>query len=273
MKVIAKTIKNDVATVYIAKKNDNLIEFVESIQPPLSLTDKWVLIISSMVGCPVNCKMCDAGGEYKRKLSKDELLFQIDYMVKKRFPTMEIPVNKFKIQFARVGEPTFNPAVLEVLEELPRRYDAPGLIPAISTIAPHGSDAFLNKLMNLKNRFYRDGKFQLQFSIHSTDLRIRDKITPIKKWDFAKIAEFGENFYFVDDRKITLNFALANDFPLEVDVLKKYFDPNKFIIKITPINPTITATKNNLTSFIKNDSYSNIESVSSEYKKQIMKLL
>ena len=252
MKIIAQTAENNIATVYIAESNGDLIEFVESVQPPLPRSSKWVLIVSSLVGCPVKCKMCDAGNSYKRKLTKNEILWQIEYMINKRFTDQKILVEKFKIQFARVGEPTLNFAVLDVLENLPSLYDIPGLMPSISTVAPYCSKTkyFLERLITIKNKLYGNGKFQLQFSIHSTDLAVRDNIIPIKKWNFAEIASYGENFYSTGDRKITLNFALANSSPLEVKILKKYFNPNKFLIKITPINPTLAATKNNLISHI-----------------------
>ena len=42
-----------------------------------------------------------------------------------------------------------------------------------------------------ENKFYHSGKFQLQFSIHSTDRLERDRLIPIKKWDFSKISEYG----------------------------------------------------------------------------------
>ena len=259
MKVVARTIANAIATVYVAENNGDIIEFVESVQPPLSVFDKWVLIVSTMVGCPVKCLMCDAGWVYKRKLSKDEIFFQIDYMTKKRFAISDMPIAKLKIQFARVGEPTLNHAVLAVLEELPYIYTGCNLMPAISTVAPCGSELFLEKLLDIKNRLYANGKFQLQFSIHSTDFAVRDKIIPIKKWDFAKIANYGETFYANNDRKITLNFALATTSPLEVAVLTKYFDPKKFLLKITPVNPTISAVENNFISCVNNGSTTTLQ--------------
>ena len=91
MKVIAKTGREDIATVYIAEFEGNRrIEFVESVQPPLPIEKKWVLIISSLFGCCVNCRFCDAGGGYGGKLSKSELLSQIDYMVKNRYTRQQI---------------------------------------------------------------------------------------------------------------------------------------------------------------------------------------
>lgn len=252
MRIIGAAGREDIAIVYLAELGkDRLIEFVESVQPPIPREEKWVLIVSSMVGCPIKCIFCDAGGNYKGKLSKEEILQQIDYMVRRRYPNGKVPVKKFKIQFARVGEPSMNENVLKVLEELPNIYYAPGLLPCISTVAPLGSESFFEKLIEIKDELYREGRFQLQFSIHSTDQGKRDEIIPIKKWGFERIAEYGERFYKKGDRKITLNFALGRDFPISPKVLREYFDPSIFLIKITPVNPTIRAIKNRIDSLIK----------------------
>ena len=248
MKVIAKTGKEDLATVYIAEfASKKRVEFVESIQPPLSREKKWVLIISSLFGCCINCQFCDAGGNYEGKLSKNELLAQIDYMVKNRYPDKIIPVEKFKIQFARMGEPSLNPNVLDVLLELPEIYNAPGLMPSISTVAPAGTDKFFEELLQIKNKLYKD-KFQMQFSIHTTDLEKRAWLIPVKKWSFQAISDYGNDFYKDGEKKITLNFALADNLPVNPQELLKYFPPDKFLIKITPVNPTYKAISNELIS-------------------------
>ena len=95
------------------------------------INEKWVLISSTLHGCPVKCKFCDAGNFYSGKPTKEEILFQIDYLIKNRFSGIHVPSDKFKIQFSRMGEPTFNPAVLEALRELPNRYIAPGFYPSL----------------------------------------------------------------------------------------------------------------------------------------------
>jgi 23S rRNA (adenine2503-C2)-methyltransferase len=64
------------------------------------------------------------------------------------------------------------------------------------------------------------------------------------------MAAYGERFHKAGDRKITLNFALAENSPIEADVLTRHFDPARYLIKLTPINPTSRATENNLGSFI-----------------------
>ena len=248
MKIVAKSHNEDIATVYIAEMDDgNVVEFVESVQPPIPREEKWVLIVSSLYGCPVQCRFCDAGGFYEGKLSKEDILSQIDFMVAKRFPDRHIPVSKFKIQFARMGEPALNPAVLDALESLPDRYEAPGLLPTISTVAPHGTVDFFSRLREVKHNLYRD-RFQLQFSIHSTDEAQRDWLIPIRKWDFTKIADYGESFFDSSGRKVTLNFALAESVEADPKILKEYFDPEVFLIKITPVNPTVRADANKIRS-------------------------
>ena len=254
MNIIATTGNNDIATVYIGETSEGrLVEFVGSVQPPIPRKKKWVLIVSTLYGCPVGCSICDAGEFYHGKVSKDNILAQIDYMVRKRFPDGKIDVDKFKIQFARMGDPALNPAVLDVLEELPSVYDAPGLLPSISSIAPNGRDDFFERLLDIKNRLYAKS-FQLQFSLHSTDEQQRDRLIPVKKWSFEKIAGYGERFYNECSRKTALNFALAEGILLDEKVMRQYFDPQKFIIKITPVNPTFRSARNKIASHIKQGS-------------------
>jgi 23S rRNA (adenine2503-C2)-methyltransferase len=219
-------------------------------QPPLTRAQKWVLLLSTLYGCPVGCLMCDAGGYYKGKPSKEQIFEQIDFLVSKRFPDHKIKTEQWKIQFARMGEPALNPAVLDVLDELPARYDAPGLMPSISTIAPRGAGAFFDRLLEIKNEKYGGGKFQFQFSIHTTDIARREALMPVKKWGFDQMASYGEKFYQPGDLKITLNFALAQDMPVDPAVLRQYFDPEYFLIKITPLNPTYRARENKLNTYL-----------------------
>lgn len=253
MRIKAKAGNEDIATVYIAEtEKGKLIEFAESVEPPIPREKKWVLTLSTLYGCPVGCRFCDAGSFYQGKLAKDDIIAQIDYLIASRFPDGNVPAEKFKVQFARVGEPSFNANVLDVLEELPELYNAPGLIPSVSTIAPKGTDAFFARLLEIKNELYRE-RFQLQFSIHTTDIEKRDWLIPAKKWDFARIADYGNTFYRSGERKITLNFALAEGMPVDPDVLLRYFTPDKFLLKVTPVNPTYQVSKNNLSSHIQPD--------------------
>ncbi len=251
MRVVASTGREDVAVAYVAETaGGRLVEFTEAVQPPLPREQKWVLIVSSLFGCPARCAICDAGGSYKGKMTAGEILEQIDFLVDRRYPDRRVPAAKFKIQFARVGEPSLNPAVLDVLNELPRRYDAPGLLPAVSSIAPVGCDEFFERLRDIKDHLYPNGRFQLQFSIHTTDESLRDRLIPMRKWGFDRIGDYGAGFRVSGDRKVTLNFALARGAPVDPDVLLRWFDPSDFLIKITPVNPTHRALMNGIVSHV-----------------------
>ncbi|MFW5700910.1 MAG: hypothetical protein ACOCWM_04395 [Cyclobacteriaceae bacterium] len=132
MKILAKTKSSDIATVYVAEiRPGKLAEMVESLQPPIPREDKWVLIISTLYGCPVECRFCDCGGDYKGRIDETGLLAQIDFLIRSRYPEGIVPVKKLKIKFARIGEPAYNPAVVSVLSKLPAMYDMPGLMPSI----------------------------------------------------------------------------------------------------------------------------------------------
>ena len=250
MEIVKKYGYEDLAILYIAKVKENYLEFVESIQPPYSRKEKWVLIISTMYGCPVNCTICDAGSYFKGNISTEDMFKQIDFMVLNRFPEKEINIKKFKIQFARMGEPTLNSNVLNVLKQLPDRYDAPGLIPCISTIAPRKAKKFMQELLEIKNNLYSNKLFQLQFSIHTTDENLRNKIIPYPKLTLKEIAGIGESFINGRERKITLNFAGNKNYPINQEIIAELYDPKKFLIKLTPLNPTESVKNNRFQSLI-----------------------
>jgi 23S rRNA (adenine2503-C2)-methyltransferase len=188
VKVVSEHGDETIAKVYVGEFPDGRrVEFVESLQPPKPREEKWVVIVSSLFGCPVRCAMCDAGGDYRGALSAEQILAQTDYMVLRRHPDGSVPSKRFKVQFARMGEPALNPSVLGALAKLSKRYRAPGLVACLSTVAPAASGKFFEGLLDVKEHYYR-GRFQLQFSIHSTDAKERDAIIPISKWGLEQIA-------------------------------------------------------------------------------------
>lgn len=251
MKIIYSTPESQIARVYVAELEDgSKIEFVESVQPPSSKEEKLVIIVSTLKGCPINCSFCDAGGYYNGRLTYKQILDQIYYIINNNY-TDGIPrTKKLKIQFARMGEPAFNLDVLKVLEDLPNIYDSNILMPSISTIAPRGCDTFFNALIDIKNRRYPSGQFQMQFSIHTTDKGLRKEIIPAETWGLEEIAKYGKKFWRSGDRKITLNFATPVGYPIDAKRLLEYFDPEKYLIKITPVNPTKKVEKNQIKSLI-----------------------
>lgn len=244
LKVVHTQGNKSLATVFVAELNDGAcIECVESVQPPVPRKDKWVLIVSTLKGCPVSCAICDAGGAYAGPLTASEILAQIDLLVHSRYPDGALPIQRLKIQFARMGDPAFNPAVIDVLEQLPGRYEVPRLMPCISTIVPVGCDDFFQQLLGVKKSLYSHGDFQMQFSLHTTCEEERRKLVPARCWSFARMGAWSRKFFRPGDRKITLNFAPAVGFPLDAHALLPYFSPDSHLVKLTPINPTTSSRK------------------------------
>jgi len=239
MKIISSQGDPELATVYVAAfENDRIVEFVEAREPGVPKKDKWVMIVSTQLGCPVGCPMCDAGGQFRGNLTKNEILGQIDYIISLHPRQRVQDAKKLKIQFARMGEPSLNSGVLEVLKELPERYEAPGLIPCVATIAPEAGREWLDALINLRTKVYGGRLFQLQLSINSTDQKSRDRLMPVSKIPLEDLNLIAAKFYKGGPRKIALNFACAKDIPIDAAVIKKYFNPEICLVKITPLNPT-----------------------------------
>lgn len=239
MKILYEKGLDELATVYAAsydEEDKKILEFVDSLSGSESILDKWVIVLSSQFGCPVGCKMCDTSDYFEGNPSRMELVSQVDHLINRRFPDGKVPTKKFKVQFARMGEPALNGNVIGAIEDIMKKYDAPGFMPCISTTAPEGTDAFFESLKELNHRYFK-GNFQLQFSIHSTDPVQRNEIMPVTKWELERIAKYGREFY-IGGRKISLNFALGTDNELDPKKIEELFSPDIFMIKLTPVNPT-----------------------------------
>ncbi len=246
MRVLHKQGEDDVATAYLARfgGENKYVEFVDSLGGATSIQEKWVIIISSMFGCPVDCKFCDAGQFYGGPLSTDQMMQQVNHVVREHSPDRRITSDKFKVQFARIGEPSFNDDVLETIMKIRETYEPKTYMPCISTVAPAGREKWFDRLAELNRQVFK-GNFQLQFSIHSTDEDYRDYLIPVNKMPLEQISEYGENF-FCGGRKVALNFALNGRNPIDVQKLSTMFDKDCFAIKMTPLNPTLQAEKNDL---------------------------
>ncbi|MGQ9583033.1 MAG: radical SAM protein [Thermoplasmatota archaeon] len=240
MEVLDERGREGLATVFTARfrGDEGLVaEFVDSLSGSPSREEKWVAILSSQFGCPVGCRFCDAGGWFRGNLTAGEMLAQLDHIIVRRYPDFRVPTRKFKVQFARMGEPALNTGVLDAIEAMEGRYACPGLMPCVSTVAPESAEPFFERLLELKRARY-DRSFQLQFSVHSTDERVRDWLIPVPKWNLERVARYGERFHAGRGRKVTLNFAISPSLPVDAGAIKALFNPSHFMIKLTPVNPT-----------------------------------
>ncbi len=253
MKIVKRFGQENCAFVYILEDSSGILtEAVESF-PEGNATQKYVLILSSLYGCPVKCLFCDASLHYQGKISSANLLAQIRLLVQQRFNSAFPQTAKFKVQFSRMGEPSFNPDVIKAIKSILENY-GPETIISVSTIAPLRSEKFFRNLLQIKKQLnYK--KMQLQFSLHSTDETYRNMLIPVKKMDLAALSVLGRNFRLDEtDKKVTLNFALTKNSPVDTNLLLKYFSPQDFLIKITPVNPTCKSAQNGLNTLYQSES-------------------
>jgi len=97
--------------------------------------------------------------------------------------------------------------------------------------------------MRIKNRLYK-GNAGLQISVNSTNDEERNEMFSGNSHDFFEIYKIMEGI-IPTGRKITLNFALAG-YEIDPEKLKKYFDPSKYICKLTPMHMTNSCVDNNI---------------------------
>jgi 23S rRNA (adenine2503-C2)-methyltransferase len=211
--------------------------------PLLPLTDKWVVTISTQYGCSMGCEFCDVPKVGSgRNATLGDLQGQI--LTALTLPGMPNHTKRLNIHFARMGEPTWNPAVLDcgkwIAEHLGDTYNPH---PVVSTMMPRRNEwlkTFVHTWMRLKNRVYR-GNAGLQLSINSTDEHERERQFHGNACTLAEIADVMRGIVPVG-RKITLNFAVAG-YTVEPDVLLRHFSPEWYVVKLTPMHKTATATE------------------------------
>lgn len=242
--VLNKTGRHGLAEVYLGMvrgDRDLLVEFVDACDPVAGGRDrKWVVVVSTQLGCPVGCLMCDTGRRFQGNLSAAEILAQVGHVVAAngRDPN---DCRKFKVQFARMGEPSLNAEVLRAMWALKERW--PRVIPCVATVAPAGRERWFAALLSLRDYFH---DFQLQLSINSTDDGQRDRLMPYPKMTWEALARYGRSFYRPGQRKPALNFAVHGDWELDAAALAARFDPRWFAVKLTPLNPTAAGAGNGL---------------------------
>ena len=105
----------------------------------VDLTEKWVATISTQKGCPMKCKFCDCPkfGFYGN-VTEEEMCYEIETILNGEDVKH---TDRFNVHFARMGEPTFNFAVLgfakNTLRNLVSKHiKAKTIHPVISTMLP-----------------------------------------------------------------------------------------------------------------------------------------
>lgn len=243
----------EVAWVHIGRlkggPEHHLFEFVDGCADGLSRQEKWVINISTQLGCPVGCHFCDSGSHFEGDLDARVMLEQIRYVLESR-PGLASSCRKLKVHFSRMGEPSLNPAVLETLSNLPEVVNSPGLWACVATSAPAAAAPWFAKLIPLVHCLY-PGRFQLQFSVNSTNESTRQALMPVPLLTLAHLAQLSTQFHRPGDRKVVLNFALAKGVECDPAVVCKLFDPTCCAVKLTPVNPTAAVREHGISTLLR----------------------
>lgn len=227
------------------------IEKVEN--TPVDLTEKLVVTVSSQKGCPMKCNFCDCPKfGYHGNVSTVELVSEI---------TTAIALSGVKrgkrlnVHFARMGEPTFNFAVIDsavAIANLIEKVDNSDVWfeefhPVVSTMMPRGNKylkEFLRGWVETGFEFGGEDGFGLQFSINTLDEEKRNEMFNGMSMSLEEIGRIIDELPMPKMRKYTLNFAVTSESNLDVNLMNKYFDKEKCIVKITPIHETKSALTN-----------------------------
>jgi len=250
----------------LRRESWGVVECVGALDPALPRESKMVLVVSSQFGCPVGCLMCDAGRSFHDNLSAEEIHAQIDFLLASWAGRDAPRCPKLKVQFARMGEPSLNPAVIDVISELPARHRLPGLMPCVASVVPVRSSPWFAGLRIARDEFYPGGMFQLQLSVQSTSQSARERLIPFAVEGLEGLSMLASGFTGPGDRKVALNFAVAEGVPVDARVLREAFDPEKCLVKLTPLNATGRAVESDLVSLFSSRSDAGIVDLASSIR-------
>jgi 23S rRNA (adenine2503-C2)-methyltransferase len=216
---------------------------------PVDITDKLVVTVSSQKGCPMNCNFCDCPKlGFHGNVSTMELISEI---------TTGIALSGIKhgsrlnVHYARMGEPTFNYNVITSARLIAEMLVTPHTDitfdtyhPVVSTMMPKSNKNlydFLHKWVETGFEYGGEDGFGLQFSINTLDETQRNEMFRNKSLSLQEISDMIKTLPMPKKRKYTLNFAVTSKCNLDVNLMNKYFDKEKCIVKITPIHETVEA--------------------------------
>lgn len=226
---------------------DKRIDKVE--HKPVDITDKLVVTVSSQKGCPMNCNFCDCPKlGFKGNATLPELITEIMSGVALSGIKHGQRLN---VHYARMGEPTFNPNVITSAEFIAQMLMSENSDVTFGTYHPVVSTMMPKSNKNLKEFLYKwvktgfvyggeDG-FGLQFSINTLDENDRNEMFRNRSLSLQEISDIIKELPYPKKRKYTLNFAVTSKSNLDVDLMNKYFDKEKCIVKMTPIHETVEA--------------------------------
>ena len=196
-----------------------------------SRAERFFVGVSVMSGCPIGCRFC-ATGKLKRwrKLTAEEMVAQVLFILERNPDIDPAKSKEFKVNWTRMGEVGLN------LEEVMRAIDVitdmyPNVHHYVSTIG----------IPNFDFSWVKDN-ITLQISLHSLDEERRRWLIPAKTMSIEQLGQIRTS----SNLKTTINLTLMDRADFDIELLRKYFDPKHFFIKLSPINKNDISDANDL---------------------------
>lgn len=200
-----------------------------------SIQERWMIGVSCMSGCPVHCKFCATSKLKKyRNLTAKEIYEQVKFILDKHPEVTKVCSKEFKINYTRMGEPFLN---IEAVKDAIKLIDADE---RLKDIKVHHYISTIG-LKNSDFSWIKDN-ITLQISLHSLNEDRRHWLIPID--GLMSIEELGK-IRTQSNLQTTVNMTLIDEKDFNIDIMKKYFDPKYFFIKLSPINENDTSKENN----------------------------
>ena len=212
----------------------------------MPLSEKWVVTLSTQYGCQMNCTFCDVPKvKWNGNVPFDDLQKQL-YSAIRLFPDTKY-TERLNIHYARMGDPIFNSAVFDfsrwLIANKRQVFNDTGLRievihPVLTTSLPRAFKGLERRILewcDIKNNLY-NGQAGMQFSINSTNEDQRMQMFNGMSLTMEEFSEIAEEMPDPVSRKYCLNFAFSTDFEIDAAKVKRLFDPEKFMVKITPIH-------------------------------------
>lgn len=231
----------------------------------MPLSEKWVVTVSTQYGCPMRCNFCDVPNlKFNGNATFEDLKSQL-YKAISLFTGVTY-TERLNLHFARMGDPIFNSSVFEFAEWMYQNKSQiakdTGLSievihPVLTTSLPRKFKHLEERILrwcDIKNNLY-NGQAGLQFSINSTNEEQRTIMYDGMQLSLEELSIIADKMPTPVSRKYCLNFAYSTDFEIDADKVKRLFDTDKFMCKITPIHNNTACTKNNIKTVGGYDSY------------------
>ena len=199
--------------------------------------EKRVMTVCTMAGCPCGCRFCASRKSFERNLTADEIVGQVDFMLKNGLERGRNgdPNNskEFRVLYTRMGEPMINiDNVMESIRTLISKY--PHVIIGMST---PGYKSAMDKILEDKELAKH---LDFQFSLHSTSDEERNYLFDAslggERFNIAQICEYAEKLYQVTKKQVSLNVILLDGYEYDFSKIAKLVDPKHIWLRLSPWN-------------------------------------